>query len=111
MQKELDEAREHFAVAEGDHVTFLNVYEGFRHASNPSQWCYKNCVNYQAMRKVMVVREQLSKLLQRLGVHLQSCGSDTEVCSLHLVLCQIGKFPKLQIWCFKSSFVEDSFPK
>ncbi|CAM6076055.1 unnamed protein product [Sphagnum tenellum] len=78
MQKELDEAREHFAVAEGDHVTFLNVYEGFRHASNPSQWCYKNCVNYQAMRKVMVVREQLSKLLQRLGVHLQSCGSDTE---------------------------------
>ncbi|XP_044494914.1 probable pre-mRNA-splicing factor ATP-dependent RNA helicase DEAH9 isoform X4 [Mangifera indica] len=48
-QKELDEAKLRFAAAEGDHVTFLNVYKGFLQSGKSSRWCHKNFVNYQAM--------------------------------------------------------------
>lgn len=49
VQKELDEAKLRFAAAEGDHVTFLNVYKGFLQSGKSSQWCHKNYMNYQAM--------------------------------------------------------------
>ncbi|KAL9817994.1 putative pre-mRNA-splicing factor ATP-dependent RNA helicase DEAH9 [Arabidopsis thaliana] len=49
VQKEQDEAKLRFAAAEGDHVTFLNVYKGFLESKKPTQWCYKNFLNYQSM--------------------------------------------------------------
>ncbi|CAK9327485.1 unnamed protein product [Citrullus colocynthis] len=76
-QRELDEARLRFAAAEGDHVTFLNVYKGFHQSNKSSQWCHKNFINYQAMKKVMEVREQLRRIAQRLGITLKSCERDT----------------------------------
>ena len=69
--KEMDEARAQFAVAEGDMVSYLNVYEGYLQAKNRGPWCYENCVNYYAMGKVVRVRFQLSKLLQQLGGNKQ----------------------------------------
>ncbi|ERN13981.1 probable pre-mRNA-splicing factor ATP-dependent RNA helicase DEAH9 isoform X4 [Amborella trichopoda] len=78
-QKELDEAKQGFAVAEGDHITYLNVYKGFLLSGKSSQWCHKNLINYQAMKKVLEIREQLHKLVQRLGLVLKSCGQDTQV--------------------------------
>ncbi|XXG66746.1 hypothetical protein AAC387_Pa06g0259 [Persea americana] len=78
-QKELDETKLCFAVAEGDHVTYLNVYKGFLHSGKSSQWCHKNFINYQAMKKVVEIREQLHKLLRRLGIVLKSCDGDTKV--------------------------------
>ncbi|XP_050224764.1 probable pre-mRNA-splicing factor ATP-dependent RNA helicase DEAH9 isoform X2 [Mercurialis annua] len=79
LQKELDEAKLRFAAAEGDHVTFLNVYQGFLQSGKSSQWCHKNFVNYQAMRKVLEVREQLRRVALRIGIVLKSCERDTLV--------------------------------
>nr|XP_043622202.1 probable pre-mRNA-splicing factor ATP-dependent RNA helicase DEAH9 isoform X2 [Erigeron canadensis] len=78
-QRELDEAKLRFAAAEGDHVTFLNVYKGFLQSNKSSKWCHRNCINYQAMKKVMEVREQLRKIAQRLGLSLKSCENDMQV--------------------------------
>ncbi|WOL00761.1 putative pre-mRNA-splicing factor ATP-dependent RNA helicase DEAH9 [Canna indica] len=78
-QKEVDEVKLRFAAAEGDHITFLNVYKGFIDSGKSSQWCYKNYINYQAMKKVVDVREQLSRLLRRLGLALKSCEKDTQI--------------------------------
>lgn len=77
--KELDEIKQRFAVAEGDHITYLNVYKGFIHYGKSSQWCHKNFINYQAMKKVLEIREQLNKLVRRLGIVLKSCEGDTKV--------------------------------
>ncbi|URD78795.1 hypothetical protein MUK42_02456 [Musa troglodytarum] len=77
-QKEFDEVKLHFAAAEGDHITYLNVYKGFLNSGKSSQWCYKNYLNYQAMKKVVDVRDQLSRLLRRLGLALKSCEKDTQ---------------------------------
>ncbi|XP_027105458.1 probable pre-mRNA-splicing factor ATP-dependent RNA helicase DEAH9 isoform X5 [Coffea arabica] len=48
-EKELDEVKLRFAAAEGDHVTFLNVYKGFIQSNKSSKWCHKNFINYNAM--------------------------------------------------------------
>ncbi|KAK1285300.1 putative pre-mRNA-splicing factor ATP-dependent RNA helicase [Acorus calamus] len=78
-QKELDEARLRFSVAEGDHITYLNVYQGFLRSGKSTQWCHKNFINYQAMKKVAEIREQLRKLMKQLGINLKSCDKDTQV--------------------------------
>ncbi|KAK2966058.1 hypothetical protein RJ640_029990 [Escallonia rubra] len=78
-RKELDEAKLRFAAAEGDHVTFLNIYRGFIQSDKSPKWCHKNFINYQAMKKVIEVREQLRRIAQRLGIALKSSGSDTQV--------------------------------
>ncbi|XP_030480109.1 probable pre-mRNA-splicing factor ATP-dependent RNA helicase DEAH9 isoform X2 [Cannabis sativa] len=75
-QKEMDEVKLRFATAEGDHVTFLNVYKGFLQSGKSSQWCYRNFVNYHAMKKVLEVREQLRRTAQRIGLVLKSCEGD-----------------------------------
>lgn len=77
-QKELDEAKLRFAAAEGDHVTYLNVYKGFLQSGKSSQWCHRNFVNYQAMKKVIEVREQLRRVAKRLGISLKSCERDMQ---------------------------------
>ncbi|GMY37606.1 probable pre-mRNA-splicing factor ATP-dependent RNA helicase DEAH9, partial [Fagus crenata] len=79
VQKELDEAKLRFAAAEGDHVTFLNVYKGFLQSGKSSQWCHKNHLNYQAMKKVIEIRGQLRRIAQRLGIVLKSCEGDIQV--------------------------------
>ncbi|XP_058763232.1 probable pre-mRNA-splicing factor ATP-dependent RNA helicase DEAH9 isoform X1 [Vicia villosa] len=79
IQKESDEAKLRFAAAEGDHVTFLNVYKGFHLSRKSSQWCHKHFVNYHAMKKVVEVREQLRRIAQRIGLVLKSCDSDMQV--------------------------------
>ncbi|KAL1222917.1 putative pre-mRNA-splicing factor ATP-dependent RNA helicase DEAH9 [Cardamine amara subsp. amara] len=78
VQKEQDEAKLRFAAAEGDHVTFLNVYKGFLESKKPQQWCYKNFLNYQSMKKVVEIRDQLKRIARRLGITLKSCDGDME---------------------------------
>ncbi|MCO5576357.1 hypothetical protein L7F22_030166 [Adiantum nelumboides] len=78
-QKELDEVKFRFAAAEGDHITYLNVFEGFLQSQKSAQWCHRNLINYQALKKVEDIRSQLSKLLQRLGLPVKSCDKDVEV--------------------------------
>ncbi|KAJ4703593.1 putative ATP-dependent RNA helicase [Melia azedarach] len=78
-QKELDEAKLRFAAAEGDHVTFLNVYKGFLQSGKSSRWCHKNFVNYHAMKKAIETRDQLKRIVQRIGIVLKSCDSDVQV--------------------------------
>ncbi|KAG2687763.1 hypothetical protein I3760_09G066000 [Carya illinoinensis] len=79
VHRELDEAKLRFAAAEGDHVTFLNVYKGFLQSGKSSQWCHKNHVNYHAVKKVVEIREQLRRIAQRLGIVLKSCERDMQV--------------------------------
>ncbi|KAK3163326.1 hypothetical protein QOZ80_1AG0002170 [Eleusine coracana subsp. coracana] len=78
VKKEFDEAKLRFAAAEGDHVTFLNIYKGFHQSGKSSQWCYKNFLNYQALKKVVDIRGQLLRLMKRFGIPLKSCDRDMQ---------------------------------
>ncbi|GJP40479.1 hypothetical protein CLOM_g159 [Closterium sp. NIES-68] len=75
-QRESDRLKERFAAAEGDFVSYLNVYEGFIRSGQSSKWCHANGINYQAMLRVADVRGQLRRGLRRLGLKLLSCRGD-----------------------------------
>ncbi|KAJ1282049.1 hypothetical protein BS78_03G020300 [Paspalum vaginatum] len=78
VKKEFDEAKLRFAAAEGDHVTFLNIYRGFHQSGKSSQWCYKNFLNYQALKKVIDIRGQLLRIVKGFGMPLKSCDKDMQ---------------------------------
>ncbi|VAH74554.1 probable pre-mRNA-splicing factor ATP-dependent RNA helicase DEAH9 isoform X1 [Triticum dicoccoides] len=78
VKKEFDEAKLRFAAAEGDHVTFLNIYKGFHQSGKSSQWCYKNFLNHQALKKVIEIRAQLVRVMKRFGIQLKSCDRDMQ---------------------------------
>lgn len=78
VKKEFDEAKLRFAAAEGDHVTFLNIYKGFHQSGKSSQWCYKNFLNHQALKKVIEIRAQLVRVMKRFGIPLKSCDRDMQ---------------------------------
>ncbi|RCV25218.1 hypothetical protein SETIT_5G148400v2 [Setaria italica] len=78
VKKEFDEVKLRFAAAEGDHVTFLNIYKGFHQSGKSSQWCYKNFLNYQALKKVVDIRGQLLRIVKSFGIPLKSCDRDMQ---------------------------------
>lgn len=55
------EAMEEFAVTEGDHVTYLNVFNCFEGAGSSADWCDDNCLNYRALVRAGEIRQQLSR--------------------------------------------------
>ncbi|XP_069740321.1 probable ATP-dependent RNA helicase DHX35 isoform X1 [Narcine bancroftii] len=73
-------AREHrkFAVAEGDHLTMLNIYEAFIKHNKSSQWCQKHFLNYRGLVRATTVREQLKKLLSKFRVPKKSSEGDPD---------------------------------
>ncbi|XP_032897762.1 probable ATP-dependent RNA helicase DHX35 [Amblyraja radiata] len=73
-------AREHrkFAVAEGDHLTMLNIYEAFIKHNKNSQWCQKHFLNYRGLVRATTVREQLKKLLSKFRVPKKSSEGDPD---------------------------------
>eukprot|EP00850_Spirogloea_muscicola_P012582 SM000082S22824 [mRNA] locus=s82:101301:107797:- [translate_table: standard] len=99
-QKELDEVKGRFAVAEGDHVTFLNMYKGFQQSGKSSKWCQSHLINYKAMVRICEVRLQLKKLLTQLTVPLKSCGRDTELVRKAIVGGFFANAAQLQVGLF-----------
>uniref|UniRef100_A0A8D3A7L7 RNA helicase n=1 Tax=Scophthalmus maximus TaxID=52904 RepID=A0A8D3A7L7_SCOMX len=74
-------AREHrkFAVAEGDHLTMLNVFEAFIKHQKSSQWCQEHFLNYKGLLRAVTVREQLRRLMNKFKVPRTSSEGDPDV--------------------------------
>jgi ATP-dependent RNA helicase DDX35 len=74
-QKALDEARDRFAVAEGDAVTFLNVFNAWERAGGVDgggksrAFAEKNMLSRRALVRASDIREQLSKHVSRFGLN------------------------------------------
>eukprot|EP01051_Picozoa_sp_SAG22_P018022 SAG22_NODE_2923_length_2101_cov_1.214286_2_plen_179_part_00 len=64
-----------WAVAEGDHLTLLNVYRAF--ARQPGQkaaaWCGRHQLNYRVMTRAATIREQLRKYCVRFKGECGDC--------------------------------------
>ncbi|OAJ38296.1 hypothetical protein BDEG_22243 [Batrachochytrium dendrobatidis JEL423] len=76
--REAEDARRKFAVEEGDHITYINVYEAFLRAKKSSKWCYSNFLNANALNRAVSVRQQLRQYLRRYGISdFISCGANT----------------------------------
>ncbi|KAH6576083.1 hypothetical protein BASA61_008740 [Batrachochytrium salamandrivorans] len=78
QRREAEDSRRRFSVEEGDHITYINVFEAYLRAKKSAKWCYSNFLNSNALNRAVSVRLQLRKYLRRYGEpNLVSCGSDT----------------------------------
>lgn len=70
---EAESARRKFAVEEGDHMTYLNVYQAFiTKGKKDSKWCRDNLLNYKSLTRAVSIRAQLKRYLERFGLEVDT---------------------------------------
>jgi ATP-dependent RNA helicase DDX35 len=79
-EKATESARRKFAVEEGDHLTYLNVYQAFvARGKKDSKWCRENYLNHKSMLRAVSVRAQLKRYLERFGIEVdESLGASRQ---------------------------------
>ncbi|KAK6437454.1 DEAH-box ATP-dependent RNA helicase prp22, partial [Oleoguttula sp. CCFEE 5521] len=76
-QQQADAKKAKFHDAAGDHLTLLNVYQGWKLAGKTDPWCFENFIQPKSMRRAEDVRKQLIQILERHKLRILSCGRDT----------------------------------
>jgi pre-mRNA-splicing factor ATP-dependent RNA helicase DHX15/PRP43 len=85
--KAADEAKAQFAHADGDHLSLLNAYQAYKQNGEGKEWCYDNFINLRSMQSAESVREQLARILKKMGVTLVSGDLDAYDYYLNLRKC------------------------
>ena len=65
-----------FAVLEGDHLTYLNVFNSFVLNQKDGNWCNEHCVEYRSLKRATEIRHLLKRYLVHFGVPMRSCKDD-----------------------------------
>lgn len=73
-QVEADQRKARFHRPEGDHITLLCVYEGWRDSKFANAWCFENFIQSRAIKRAQDVRKQLLGIMQKFGMAIESCG-------------------------------------
>ena len=64
-------------VEEGDHITYLNVFNAFILNKKSPKWCHRHYLNFQSLSRAVSVRNQLEKYLNRFNIPIRSSKGDT----------------------------------
>ncbi len=73
-----DQKKAKFHDPAGDHLTLLNVYNGWKQAKYASPWCFENFIQARSMKRAKDVRDQLVKIMERYKHSITSCGRATQ---------------------------------
>jgi ATP-dependent RNA helicase DDX35 len=57
-----------FSVAEGDHLTLLNVFLAFDRYGRSSKWCRSRFLNYRGLCRAIELQNQLVRMLEKFKV-------------------------------------------
>ena len=68
--KAADEAKSQFAHVDGDHISLLNAYHAYKESGESKDWCYDNFINYRSMQSADSVRQQLERVIRKLGISI-----------------------------------------
>ncbi|KAM0682005.1 Pre-mRNA-splicing factor ATP-dependent RNA helicase dhx15 [Mitosporidium daphniae] len=71
-RKAADDAKALFAHPDGDHLTLLNVYHAYKRDGDTPNWIYNHFLSARSLRSADNVREQLSRVMERLQLPLKS---------------------------------------
>ena len=77
-QTQADQKKAKFHDPHGDHLTLLNVYNGWKQNKYANPWCFENFIQARSMRRAKDVRDQLVNIMQRYKHPIVSCGRDTD---------------------------------
>ena len=64
-QGQADAKKAKFHQPEGDHLTLLAVYNGWKAADCSNAWCYDNFIQARSLKQAQDVRKQLLGLMER----------------------------------------------
>ncbi|KAI9705558.1 MAG: DEAH-box ATP-dependent RNA helicase prp22 [Candelina mexicana] len=76
-QTQADQKKAKFHDPHGDHLTLLNVYNGWKQSKFSNPWCFENFIQARAMRRAQDVRQQLVSIMERYKHSVVSCGRNT----------------------------------
>jgi ATP-dependent RNA helicase DHX8/PRP22 len=77
-QQQADQKKAKFHDPHGDHLTLLNVYNGWKQNKFANPWCFENFIQARSMRRAKDVRDQLIKIMERYKQPIVSCGRNTQ---------------------------------
>ncbi|KAL3426041.1 ATP-dependent RNA helicase DHX8 [Phlyctema vagabunda] len=77
-QTQADQKKAKFHDPHGDHLTLLNVYNGWKQNKFANPWCFENFIQARSMRRAKDVRDQLVKIMERYKHSIVSCGRNTQ---------------------------------
>jgi len=77
-QQQADQKKSKFHDPHGDHLTLLNVYNGWKQSHFSSPWCFENFIQARQMRRAQDVRAQLVTIMERYRHPVTSCGRHTD---------------------------------
>ncbi|THH16647.1 hypothetical protein EW146_g4029 [Bondarzewia mesenterica] len=75
-QGQADSKKAKFHQPEGDHLTLLTVYNGWKASNFSNPWCYENFIQARSMRRAQDVRKQLLGIMDRYKHDIISSGKD-----------------------------------
>ncbi|KAI9842936.1 MAG: DEAH-box ATP-dependent RNA helicase prp22 [Thelocarpon superellum] len=76
-QTQADQKKSKFHDPHGDHLTLLNVYNGWKMSKFSNPWCFENFIQSRSMRRAQDVRQQLVSIMERYKHPVVSCGRNT----------------------------------
>lgn len=76
-QQQADQKKSKFHDPHGDHLTLLNVYNGWKQSKFSNPWCFENFIQARNMRRAQDVRTQLVSIMERYKHPIVSCGRNT----------------------------------
>ena len=76
-QQQADQKKSKFHDPHGDHLTLLNVYNGWKHSHFSNPWCFENFIQARQMKRAADVRKQLVTIMDRYRHTIVSCGRNT----------------------------------
>ncbi|KAL8840704.1 MAG: hypothetical protein Q9170_001222 [Blastenia crenularia] len=76
-QQQADQKKAKFFDPHGDHLTLLNVYNGWKQSKFSKPWCYENFIQARSMQRAQDVRQQLVSIMERHRHQVVSCGRNT----------------------------------
>ncbi|RXW22662.1 hypothetical protein EST38_g3176 [Candolleomyces aberdarensis] len=75
-QAQADSKKVKFHQPEGDHLTLLTVYNGWKNANFSNPWCYENFIQAGSMRRAQDFRKELLGIMDRYKHDILSAGRD-----------------------------------
>ncbi|KAG9000108.1 DEAH-box ATP-dependent RNA helicase prp22 [Tulasnella sp. JGI-2019a] len=75
-QAQADSKKAKFHQPEGDHLTLLTVYNGWKASKFSNPWCYENFIQARSIRRAQDVRKQLLGIMDRYKHDVVSAGKD-----------------------------------
>ncbi|KAJ3233991.1 DEAH-box ATP-dependent RNA helicase prp22 [Chytriomyces hyalinus] len=75
-QGQADQKKAKFHQPEGDHLTLLAVYNGWKASKFSNAWCYENFIQARSMRRAQDVRKQMLGIMDRYHQDIVSCGKN-----------------------------------